>query len=209
MQLGSVQTIPNMRQADCVRAGGSWTSTSPGGGGPPIDSGLCFIQSAPMQQVARQQAAPAPVYVTVSPQIQSQISPTISPVFQQQFQPSNSPQSASTQAAPVMAPSAPAPAYVPPAPTAPAPVYSGPIGPQPVQNLAPAVPEYVPPQPTALVLNPSSGGGGSTGPDYSLPTDTSQATTTTAAPAPSISPWLLLAGVGLLVMLSGGKSNAA
>src|ERR1700690_3428010 len=140
MQLGSVQTIPNMRQADCLRAGGSWTSTSPGGG-PPIDSGLCFIQSAPVQQAAPKAAPAPPVYVTVSPQIQSQISPTISPVFQQQFQPSNSPQSASTQAAPVMAPAPvytpPAPVYTPPPPAPPPPFYCGGGGGGPPPNTHP------------------------------------------------------------------------
>src|ERR1700690_1489122 len=202
MQLGSVQTIPNMRQADCLQAGGSWTSTSPGGG-PPIDSGLCFIQSAPVQQAAPKAAPAPPVYVTVSPQIQSQISPTISPVFQQQFQPSNSPQSASTQAAPVQSS---AHAYVPPPATV-APVYSAPLGPAPVQNLAPDVPAYVPAPAVAPPVSGGGGGGGSV-PDLST-ADTSGAAQPAAVATPasssSISPWLLLAVLGLLAAFSGGK----
>lgn len=98
--------------------------------------GVCI----PKPQQAAQQST-GPVTITVSPTIQTQVSPQVSPVFQQQFQPSGSPMSAGTAQTSAAPPSGPigvnstsmqpsAPAQLPPAPApsyaAPAPSYAPP-----------------------------------------------------------------------------------
>lgn len=116
------------------------------------------------------QAAPppsAPITVTVSPAIQTQVSPQISPAFQQQYQPTGSPMTAGTSQATAPGPigvtspaPAPAPAYIPPAPAyapaqlppAPAPIpaqsYSvTPSGMAPDQLPAAVAPTVPAPQP--------------------------------------------------------------
>lgn len=91
---------------DCKKAGGTPTNCRKEnylvryvGGVPvysvnPVDMCDCWM---PEPQAATAPApAPQPVNVTVSPTIQTNVSPQISPVFQQQFQPQNSPATAGT-----------------------------------------------------------------------------------------------------------------
>ena len=136
-------TLANM-SANCANIGGFWDAFA----------NKCIMPSAPVSNQA-------PANITVSPVIQTQISPQISPAFQQQFQPTDSPMAAGTaqtgitggsQLAPAPAPSSapqyaapiPAPQYAPPA----AMPISGPdMAPvsAPVETVAPIVSQAVAP----------------------------------------------------------------
>ena len=129
----------------------------------------------------------SPAAITVSPTIQTQVSPQVSPVFQQQFQPTNSPATAGTtqtSAPPVTAPPQAAvpvaPAYTPPQTV---PQYSAPAITEAPQAAIPAGAASIPVQ---------------------MPVDTGAALPAqTAAPAPAPQPvqgsgfdWKILAIMG-------------
>jgi hypothetical protein len=171
MYMGGLgEIIPNMNADECRRAGGSPTNCrtetaqfTPGmtssGAGRSVFKCDCFITargpapSAPPQQ---------PAQITVSPVIQTQVSPQISPVFQQQFQPTGSPATAgTTQIAPATGitgqsqlPPAPAPApQAAPSYTSavPAPVYA-----PPQEQQLPPMPAPVPePASTQISIEPT------------------------------------------------------
>src|SRR5574340_1269331 len=106
--------------------------------------------------------SPANVTVTVSPQIQTEVSPQISPVFQQQYQPTNSPATAGTSqtsappAGPIgvnstsMQPIAPAQLPQAPAPSYTAPSYAA----APVSYTPPAQADQLPPSPLPTATPP-------------------------------------------------------
>jgi len=120
----------------------------------------------------------APAAVTVSPTIQTQVSPQVSPVFQQQFQPTNSPATAGTaqtSAPPVSAPPQAAVSAPPQAAVPVAPVYTAPQ----------TVPQYSAPAITEAPQAAIPGGGASI--PVQMPVDTGDALpvqTSVSAPAP-------------------------
>jgi hypothetical protein len=96
----------------------------------------------------------APITVTVSPQIQAQVSPQISPVLQQQFQPSGSPAVAATTQAPAPSGITSQSQQLPPAP-APVPQAAPSYTPAPAPIYAPLPEQQLPPMP-APVPEPAS-----------------------------------------------------
>lgn len=218
--------------ATIMGASGGRTSGSQAGGV------MCFIPDRPAPPPPP--PPPAPVYqppvITVSPQIQTQISPQISPIFQQQFQPSGSPLSASTAAMPVMSVPAPQPAYTPPPQPAytpppqpayvpppqpayvppPQPAYTPPPQPAFIPPPQPAAPAYTPPAPTIEPAAPV----GYPEPTYSraeemvapsAATSSPQTIATSGAEPSETKPTnylpLMLAGLGAIVLLAASKKG--
>ncbi len=157
--------------------------------------------------------APTPAQITVSPNIQTQVSPQISPVFQQQFQPQNSPATAGTVQSGGSQTTAPPP---PPPPPATVPTYTpGPgavtggsdvPGPSP---LPPPGPVYTAPPPVMPVSYPTGGGGGGGSYFEPEPAPAPAAQQTPAQPALGFD-WKMLAlvaagGAGAMILTNKPK----
>lgn len=149
---GGYQIIEmNSRADECQQAGGVILGVFQDFYGPGTRKVQCGI---PIQNNS---APPAPPVITVSPQIQTQVSPQVSPVLQQQFQPQNSPATAATtqtsapSAPPVLgvtsasAPPAPTPSAAPYVAPTPAPYYPAPTS-APIATVPTVEPESVPAQ---------------------------------------------------------------
>lgn len=148
---GGMQRI-STRASACRAMGGTFQQYSTN---PEIDpAGDCYIQLAPPAPPPPPAPAPLPPpapIITVSPNIQTSVSPQISPVFQQAFQPTNSPMTAGTTQTSPTAQSAttptpqPAPSYAPQPVPQPAPSYTPPPAfYAPPAQVAP-VPSAIPP----------------------------------------------------------------
>lgn len=164
LQQGS-RNAGRMQSSECMAAGGVPVNCSrPSPGMPGFGKQYCdCLIAAPTS--GQSQAAPANVTVTVSPQIQTEVSPQISPVFQQQYQPTNSPATAGTAqtSAPPAPPAGPigvnstsmqpiAPAQLP---QAPAPSYTAPsYAAAPVSYTPPAQADQLPPSPLPTATPP-------------------------------------------------------
>lgn len=148
---GGAQRI-STRASACRAMGGTFQQYSTN---PEIDpAGDCYIQLAPPAPPPPPAPAPLPPpapIITVSPNIQTSVSPQISPVFQQAFQPTNSPMTAGTTQTSPTAQTAttptpqPAPSYAPQPIPQPAPSYTPPPAfYAPPAQVAP-VPSAIPP----------------------------------------------------------------
>lgn len=93
----TTQVLTGVLQSACRAMNGTFSPDTSSGPVTSVDPiGTCYIYHAPV--VA---PPPAPAQVTVSPTIQTQVSPQVSPVFQQSYMPSGSPMTAgTTQTAP-------------------------------------------------------------------------------------------------------------